>query len=63
VDAAAIISASTKVNTPFVMALQTVRVILLLVVGPPVARWVAGTLDLPSADLALSRPPGLGDLD
>ena len=63
VDAAAIIAASTKVNTPFVMALQTVRMILLLVVGPPVARWVAGKLDRPPPDLKLIRPPDLGDLD
>ena len=34
VDAAAIIAASTKVDTPFVMALQTVRMIVLLLVGP-----------------------------
>ncbi|MEW6643820.1 MAG: AbrB family transcriptional regulator [Pseudomonadota bacterium] len=50
VDAAAIIAASTKVDTPFVMALQTIRMLLLLVIGPPVARWVAGTLDA-STDL------------
>ena len=48
VDAAAIIAASTKVDTPFVMALQTVRVIIVLAIGPHVARWVAGTLQ-PSA--------------
>ena len=63
VDAAAIIAASAKVNTPFVMALQTVRMILLLVVGPPVTRWVAGKLDRPPPDLELIRPPDLGDLD
>ena len=45
VDAAASIAASTEVDMPFVMAMQTVRMIMLLVVGPPVARWVAGTLD------------------
>ena len=45
VDAAAIIAASAKVDTPFVMALQTLRVIVVLAIGPPVARWVAGTLD------------------
>ena len=45
VDAAAIIAASTKVDTPFVMALQLVRVILLLAIGPRLAKWVAGTLD------------------
>ena len=44
VDAAAIIAASTKVDTPFVMALQTIRVIVVLAVGPHVAGRVAGTL-------------------
>jgi len=41
VDAVAIIAASTKVDTPFVLALQCVRMILLLIVGPPLARFVA----------------------
>jgi uncharacterized protein len=45
VDAAAIIAASTKVDTSFVMALQLVRVILLLAIGPRLAKWVASTLD------------------
>jgi hypothetical protein len=45
VDAAAVIAASTKVDMPFVMALQMVRLIILLAIGPSVARWVAGTLD------------------
>jgi uncharacterized protein len=63
VDAAAIIAASTHVDTPFVMALQTVRMIMLLVIGPPVARWVAGTLDRIPANLEPVRPPDLGDLD
>jgi hypothetical protein len=56
VDAAAIIAASTKVDMPFVMALQTFRMLTLLAVGPVVARWVAGTLDpqppTPEADRA-----------
>jgi len=63
VDAAAIIAASTHVDTPFVMALQTVRMIMLLVIGPPVARWVAGTLDRIPTNLKPVRPPDLGDLD
>jgi hypothetical protein len=63
VDVAAIIAASTKVDTPFVMALQTVRVILLLVIGPPVAQWVAEMLDRMHPDLGPVRPPDLGDLD
>ncbi|WOJ89968.1 AbrB family transcriptional regulator [Methylocapsa polymorpha] len=63
VDAAAIIAASTTVDMPFVMALQTVRMIMLLVVGPPVARWVAGALDRAPPSWELVRPPDLGDLD
>jgi uncharacterized protein len=63
VDAAAIIAASTKVDTSFVMALQTVRVILLLFLGPSVARWVAGTLDRASAGPGPEGPPEPGDLD
>ena len=63
VDAAAIIAASTKVDTPFVMALQTIRVIIVLAVGPHVARWVAGALQSIAPH---TEPPGssdLGDLD
>ena len=63
VDAAAIIAASTKVNTPFVMALQTVRVIVLLIIGPHVARWVAGTLKPSAHRPAPAAPLDLGDLD
>ncbi|MCX2561162.1 AbrB family transcriptional regulator [Acetobacter farinalis] len=44
VDAAAIIAASSHVDTSFVMAVQILRVIVLLGIGPQVARWVAGTL-------------------
>lgn len=44
VDAAAVIAASTHVDTAFVMAMQTVRMIVLLAVGPSVARWTAGML-------------------
>jgi uncharacterized protein len=62
-DAAAVIAASTKVNMPFVMALQTVRLIMLLAIGPAVARWVAGTLDGGPAGVDPVRPPDLGDLD
>lgn len=63
VDAAAIIAASTKVDTPFVMALQTVRVIVLLAIGPQIARWVAGTLGSPAPQPEPPGPPDLGDLD
>jgi membrane AbrB-like protein len=58
VDAAAIIAASTKVDTPFVMALQTVRVIVLLFIGPQVARWVAGSL---GGSAQQPEPPGSPD--
>ena len=40
-DSVAIIAASTKVDTSFVMALQTVRFLLVLVAGPPLSRFVA----------------------
>ena len=63
VDAAAIIAASTKVDTPFVMALQTIRVIVVLAVGPHVARWVAGTLQSFAPRTEQPGPSDLGDLD
>jgi uncharacterized membrane protein AbrB (regulator of aidB expression) len=37
----AIIAASSNVNVPFVMAMQTARFILVLLVGPTLARAVA----------------------
>jgi uncharacterized protein len=63
VDAAAIIAASTKVDTSYVMALQTVRVIVLLAIGPQIARWVAGTLGSSAPQPEPPGPPDLGDLD
>jgi uncharacterized protein len=42
VDAVAIIAASTKVDTSFVMAMQTVRFLLILLVGPAISQFVAG---------------------
>jgi hypothetical protein len=48
IDAAAIIAASAKVDTPFIMALQTVRMIALLLVGPFIARRMASTLEPPA---------------
>jgi uncharacterized protein len=44
VDAAAAVAASAAVDISFVMAMQSVRLVTLLIVGPPVARWVASTL-------------------
>jgi hypothetical protein len=40
-DAAAVIAASTNVDMPFVMGLQTVRLIVVLLLGPALARFVA----------------------
>jgi uncharacterized protein len=42
VDAAAIIAASSKVDLPFIMAMQTTRFVLVILIGPSVARFVAG---------------------
>ncbi|WP_315836576.1 AbrB family transcriptional regulator [Bradyrhizobium prioriisuperbiae] len=41
-DSVAIIAASSKVDMPFVMAMQTMRLFLVLVTGPSVARFIAG---------------------
>ena len=43
-DSVAIIAASTRVDVPFVMALQTVRFMLILLLGPALSRFVAGRL-------------------
>ena len=43
-DSIAIIAANTKVDTPFIMAMQTVRFLLVLFVGPPVSKFVATRL-------------------
>jgi membrane AbrB-like protein len=40
-DSIAIIAASSPVDVPFVMALQTARLMLVLVIGPSIARFVA----------------------
>ena len=41
-DTVAIIAASSKVDAPFVMALQTARFVIVLIVGPRLARLIAG---------------------
>jgi membrane AbrB-like protein len=43
-DSVAIIATSSKVDVPFVMALQSVRFLIVLAVGPPLSRWVANRL-------------------
>ena len=40
-DAVAIIAASSNVDIAFVMALQTLRFIIVLITGPPLARFIA----------------------
>ena len=40
-DSVAIIAASTNVDMPFVMSLQVVRLILVLMIGPPLSRCIA----------------------
>lgn len=55
VDAAAITGASTKVDSPLVMALQTVKVIVLLIIGTHVARRMAPMLKPAAPD---SEPVG-----
>lgn len=62
-DAAAIIAASTKVDTSFVMALQTVRVLMVLAVGPQLAKWAAGRLSPAAGRPAAPEPLDLGDVD
>ncbi len=40
-DSVAIIAASSKVDLPFVMAMQTARFLLVMLIGPPLAKAVA----------------------
>jgi uncharacterized protein len=54
-DSVAIIAASSPaVNMPFVMAMQTARFLIVLFAGPPIARFVANSLQrhAPRADAA-----------
>ena len=44
VDSIAIIAASSKVDMPFIMAMQMMRLIAVLMIGPHISRWVASTL-------------------
>ena len=63
VDAAAVIAASTKVDVSFVMMVQSVRVVIILALGPTVARMVAATLKPRRPTVAPPEPLDLGDLD
>lgn len=44
-DSVAIIAASTNVDVPFVMALQTIRFLIIVAVGPPLARALARRME------------------
>lgn len=44
-DAIAIIAASTHVDAPFVLALQTIRFLTILAIGPPLARFIARRIE------------------
>ncbi|KAI96076.1 ammonia monooxygenase [Rhodomicrobium udaipurense JA643] len=45
-DSVAIIAASTNVDVPFVMALQTIRFLIIIMIGPPLARLVARHMEV-----------------
>ncbi|HEY4371990.1 MAG TPA: AbrB family transcriptional regulator [Burkholderiales bacterium] len=44
VDAVAIIAASAKVNVSFVMSMQLARLVVVILAGPPLTKYVAGLL-------------------
>ena len=44
-DSVAIIAASSKVDVPFVMAMQTARFLLVLAIGPSLARAIARRIE------------------
>ncbi len=70
-DSISIIAASTRVDTSFVMVLQTVRFVLIIAIGSRLSRFVAGLVDrsgkvLPKeARVAVQRgrEADVGDLD
>ncbi len=56
-DSIAIIAASTPVDVPFVMAMQTIRFLVIVTVGPSVARMVAHQMQAGdnTADVSMSE--------
>jgi hypothetical protein len=44
IDSAAIIAAASKVDLPFVMSMQTARLLMVLFIGPVLSRRVAGSV-------------------
>ncbi|MEJ0001194.1 MAG: AbrB family transcriptional regulator [Verrucomicrobiota bacterium] len=57
-DSAAIIGPSTKVDLSFVMALQAVRFMVVLLVGPAISRFMATRMSEPTKK---APPPGDSD--
>jgi uncharacterized protein len=62
IDAAAVIAASSKVDMPLVMVVQTARVVVVLAIGPRLAQWAAKSLTAISP-IVSSEPLDFGDLD
>jgi uncharacterized membrane protein AbrB (regulator of aidB expression) len=56
IDSVAIIAASSKVDLPFVMALQTIRLFVVIVIGPTFAGIVARRMAIAKPSLA-DQPP------
>ena len=44
-DSAAIIAASSRVDLSFIMALQTIRIVMVLSLSPSISRWIARRLE------------------
>lgn len=52
-DSVAIIASSTPVDVPFVMSMQVARFVAVLLIGPALARWLAGRI--PGANHSASK--------
>ncbi len=63
VDSVAIIASSTKVDVSFVMAMQTIRFMLILLVGPSLSRFVAGLLDKDGRHEADLSPASIQEIE
>ncbi|MCI4678873.1 AbrB family transcriptional regulator [Rhodoblastus acidophilus] len=59
IDAVAIIAASAKLDLPFVMALQAARVLMVILIGPGVARFLSGAAPAASTMLAGDDDPAI----
>jgi uncharacterized protein len=66
-DSAAIIAASSHVDLSFIMALQTIRIVMVLFLGPPIARMIARRVEWPGRQRPKSSegelPVSVGELD